>query len=168
MTAKHAVYLAIKSGSINLTELQAKHRSLQVRRVGKSDALIRFKDSEPWMNLKDWSENYRNGCLKQLADLVTANLQVFPPEEILSLLPEETQSYLAKHLSIMAFTKEDVVPKEKYIELTLQYNQLVDEWNKVQKELEACLAEEDERNTKRSGCIREARKDSLFSPKRNS
>lgn len=127
MTAKHAVYLAITKGSLNLSELQAMHRSLQVRRIGKSDYQIRFKDSEPWMNPEDWATNYRNGLLKQLGDLVVADLQVLPQEVILSQLPEDSINALKDEIIRRASDAGDLTTNEEYNALVAKYDKLYEQ-----------------------------------------
>lgn len=101
MTAKHALYLAVLGGNPNLDELRKQHRSLQVRRSGKSDWLVRFKDSENWSNLEDWAANYKSSLLKQLSDLVVADMQALPPEEIVEAIPNPILlEYVSRFLDI--------------------------------------------------------------------
>lgn len=129
MTAKHAVYLAIVNDRLNINELQAVHRSLQARRIGKSDYQIRFKDSEPWMNPMDWATNYRNSLLKQLGDLVAADLQVLPQEVILSQLPEDTRRALQRSFIRRASEEGELATSEQYNDLVRKYKALVERFN---------------------------------------
>lgn len=133
MTAKHAVYLAITNDNLNLSELQAVHRSLQARRIGKSDFQIRFKDSEPWMNPVDWANNYRNSLLKQLGDLVAADLQVLPQEVILSQLPENSRKALQDSFIRRASEEGKLTTNE-------EYNTLLEEYKKLDEYKDAALA----------------------------
>lgn len=136
MTAKHATYLAIVSGEYNLRELQALHRSLQVRRIGKSDYQIRFRDNESWQTPEDWSLNYRNSLLKQLADLVTADLQVLPPEVILSQLPKDSQQALILPFINRAIEKRAIVPADEYNDLLNKFSELKNRYLKCKASLE--------------------------------
>jgi len=136
MTAKHAVYLAITNGNFNLSELQAVHRSLQARRIGKSDFQIRFKDSEPWMNPVDWANNYRNSLLKQLGDLVAADLQVLPQEVILSQLPEDSRKALQRSFIRRASEEGKLITNEEYSSLLDKYNELAESRSAVLASLE--------------------------------
>lgn len=133
MTAKHAVYLAITQDKFNLSELQAVHRSLQARRIGKSDYQIRFKDSEPWMNPEDWAANYRNSLLKQLGDLVAADLQVLPQEVILSQLPENSRKALQDDFIRRASEAGQLTTNE-------EFNEQLDKYEKLYKQASAINA----------------------------
>lgn len=136
MTAKHAVYLAITKGSFNLSELQAVHRSLQARRIGKSDYQIRFKDSEPWMNPEDWATNYRNSLLKQLGDLVAADLQVLPQEVILSQLPENSRKALQDDFIRRASEAGQLTTNEEFNEQLDKYETLYKQASVINASLE--------------------------------
>lgn len=136
MTAKHAVYLAITQGKFNLSELQAVHRSLQARRIGKSDYQIRFKDSEPWMNPEDWATNYRNSLLKQLGDLVAADLQVLPQEVILSQLPENSRKALQDDFIRRASEAGQLTTNEEFNEQLDKYETLYKQASAINASLE--------------------------------
>lgn len=136
MTAKHAVYLAITQDKFNLSELQAVHRSLQARRIGKSDYQIRFKDSEPWMNPEDWAANYRNSLLKQLGDLVAADLQVLPQEVILSQLPENSRKALQDDFIRRASEAGQLTTNEEFNEQLDKYETLYKQASAINASLE--------------------------------
>lgn len=136
MTAKHAVYLAITQDKFNLSELQAVHRSLQARRIGKSDYQIRFKDSEPWMNPEDWAANYRNSLLKQLGDLVAADLQVLPQEVILSQLPENSKKALQDDFIRRASEAGQLTTNEEFNEQLDKYETLYKQASAINASLE--------------------------------
>jgi hypothetical protein len=136
MTAKHAVYLAITQDKFNLSELQAMHRSLQARRIGKSDYQIRFKDSEPWMNPEDWATNYRNSLLKQLGDLVAADLQVLPQEVILSQLPENSRKALQDDFIRRASEAGQLTTNEEFNEQLDKYDTLYKQASAINASLE--------------------------------
>jgi hypothetical protein len=136
MTAKHAVYLAITQDKFNLSELQAVHRSLQARRIGKSDYQIRFKDSEPWMNPEDWATNYRNSLLKQLGDLVAADLQVLPQEVILSQLPENSRKALQDDFIRRASEAGQLTTNEEFNEQLDKYDTLYKQASAINASLE--------------------------------
>jgi hypothetical protein len=69
------------------------------------------------MNPVDWANNYRNSLLKQLGDLVAADLQVLPPEVILSQLPEDSRKALQDSFIRRASEEGKLTTNEEYSDL---------------------------------------------------
>ena len=155
MSAKNDVYKAIIAGNPNWKELQAKHFSLQLKGRG-SRTLIRFKNTEGWITPSDFAVNYKQAFSKRVNDLVLAASLVFPPEDILQMMPNSIVDHaieakllandetVQRHISLAdQAARWEQVAREEHAEncrtkaklqvLTDKYNSLVRDYQSLQR-----------------------------------
>lgn len=91
MTAKQKFYQWWRSPSRHgsVRQYASEHRSPQVKQIAKGVFQIRFRDDESWLLPDDWAVNYESKLVADLRTAVSVVSKVIPPDELLSLLPDD-------------------------------------------------------------------------------